>query len=179
MLSRRHQGNIASKIAHRNQSVGYRFQAETLLFWESGRHTVAVWSQDCSNTMAPMRGGSGLAGTNSAVAKNRSEDHRKDGSISRRPIAAGRSGGRGTDPRMLPVAEVAGAEPTMVALALPTMVNPTWICPVLSRANATDEGSMQRTKTNRHIFLAPGRDRKSGFATMLCRDGAVFAHHLI
>ena len=47
------------KLRIENQSVGYRFQAETLLFWESGRHTVAVRSQDCSNSMAPMRGGSG------------------------------------------------------------------------------------------------------------------------
>jgi hypothetical protein len=45
------------KLRIENQLVGYRFQAETLLFWESGRHTVAVRSQDWSNSMAPMRGG--------------------------------------------------------------------------------------------------------------------------
>jgi hypothetical protein len=113
------------------------------------------------------------------AAKNCNDDHRTDGSISRRPIAAGRSGGKGTDPRWFPVAMVAGAEPAAEALPLPRMVNPIWICPVLSPARAMGEDRMQRTKASRHIFFAPGRDRRSGFATMLCRDGAVFAHHLI
>jgi hypothetical protein len=120
-----------------------------------------------------------LARAAARAAKKRNEDHRTDGSVSRRPIAAGRSGGRGTDPRRLPVAMVAGAEPAAETLPLPRMVNPIWICPVLSPARAMDEDSMQKTKASRHIFFALGRNRKSGFATMLCRDGSVFAHHLI
>jgi hypothetical protein len=67
------------KLRIENQSVGYRFQAETLLFWESGRHTVAVRSQDCSNSMAPMRGGRQEFRTGHAVEATSERSRRRAG----------------------------------------------------------------------------------------------------
>ena len=179
MLSRRHQGDIASKTAHR-KSIGWvpisGRNASFLGVRTSHRGRVESGLQQYDGADARRIWLGRHEFRSGKKSKRGSPERWADLATTDRCGPLRRQGNRSSH-----VARRGGcrAEPTMVALALPTMVNPTWICPVLSRANATDEGSMQRTKTNRHIFLAPGRDRKSGFATMLCRDGAVFAHHLI
>jgi hypothetical protein len=93
-----------------------------------------------------------------------------DGAVSPGPIAAGRFLGRGTEACVLRVATAAGP---VEALTLPVMVSPTCICPLVSPAEAMDEGSRQRTKANLHILLLLARDQPSYSATVVCRDGTV------
>src|SRR5882757_9426914 len=66
-------------------------------------------------------------------------------------MEAGLFRGRGTDTRVLPTA--AAAALTVEPLPGPVMMSPTFSCPLVSPAKATDEGSRQRTKANFHILL--------------------------
>jgi hypothetical protein len=56
-LSKGLKGRLRIKLCIRNQSVRRRFQAETLPFLGAGPDIMAARSRDCSNSMAPMRGG--------------------------------------------------------------------------------------------------------------------------
>jgi hypothetical protein len=57
--------------------------------------------------------------------------------VSPRPMPSGLSGGSGIAPRLLAAAMVAGAGPAEEAI--PVMVNPMCICPVLTPAATMDE----------------------------------------
>jgi hypothetical protein len=96
-----------------------------------------------------------------------------DGAVSLRPIAVGRSGGRGTGTCVWRGAMAADVGVTVEALPFPVIVSPTCSCPLASSAKPTDGGSRHATKANLHIFLLPTRDQPSEFATVVCWDGTV------
>jgi hypothetical protein len=69
-LSKGLKGRLRIKLCIRNQSVRRRFQAETLPFLGAGPDIMAARSRDCSNSMAPMRGGGIRIGRNEFRSRN-------------------------------------------------------------------------------------------------------------